>query len=204
MQKSKQSKKPTKPKSQLKPGKHIASGTCGDVYEIEGNPKLTIKTPIGYVKRSGQSDTSRSLNIKGTSQEIKDEALIYTKLKLSREKAFLPAKAVKLNKNDLVPGKFIGIIRPKITPLNSKTTYATLEQLRKKIINISHKGIILADNIQAGTDEKGNVFIYDSGFVKKGDPEDAFDINEAKWERLLKQLGKPLEKCRWINPNEKY
>lgn len=190
-------KKATKPK--MKPGKFIASGTCGDVYEVEGRSDLVIKVPVGYVKRGNSKDATRALNIRGTSQDILDEAKTYKKLKLSKESAFLPSKVVKLEKSSVAKGNFVGIVRPKIN-INTKMTYAQIEQLRKKIINLSRKGIVLSDGVQAGVDARGNTVIYDVGFVKKRDPEDAFTINAFKWERFILKAGKSLSRCGGITP----
>jgi hypothetical protein len=187
-------------KSKIKPGKFIAAGTCGEVYEVEGDPTRIIKVPVGYVKRGSKDTSTRRRDVKGTKQDIIEEMKTYKKLKLSKEDVFLPSKAVKLSKNSATEKNVIGIVRPKINTSASKMTYSQIAQLRKKIIALSIKGIVLSDGVQAGIDAKGNTVIYDTGFVKKRDPEDAFNINEYKWERFILQNKKSLSRCGKITP----
>ncbi len=181
------------PKSVIKPGKFLASGTCGEVFEVEGMPEFVVKTPIGYVPRNRSTGT-RKRDVTGTSQDIKDEIKNYNRLKLSKEKVFIPSKAVKLGKCDATGKNCLGILRPKVT-VTKNFTYSQLEVLRKKIVGLSKKGFILSDGVQAGLNKQNMPVLYDTGFVKKGDPEDAFVINQYKWERFVLQIGKSPSKC---------
>ena len=183
-------------------GKFITQGTCGDVFEIEGDKSSVIKVPIGYMNGNKSS-------VQGTAQDVLDEARTYKRLKLALEPIFTHMKVIKLAKLEGAKGNYVGLIKSRITPVSSKVTVAQIEQLRRKVINLSHKGFIFKDKIEVGTDSNGNLSIYDTGFIKKGDPEDAFDINNSKWERLTKEVSRMKGKTDYsvygfINQREKY
>ena len=119
------------------------------------------------------------------------------------------------------------MIRPKVIPIIDTSNYdyrppakvvkqltdTKLEEIRRKLIQISHQGIALNDGLQIGLDPAGRPLIYDAGRMctyAPGHPK-PFQVNDNVWMGLLGMLGKlqsydnsDIEKYGFVTQDEHY
>jgi len=193
-----------KSQKEIQLGERLGEGIAGEVFTIAGNDKLVIKVPRGYRKNNKFNQPEREYLVKHTQDDILIEASFYNKHKLHNEDLFIPSKIVKLPKRQSLGNrKVFGIVRPRIEQLTEggsgrvsdsikkKLTRAVMEDIRKKVIQLSHKGYIFYDGLQLGITSQGKPYLYDLGAISKREDEmRAFATNEAMWEAFLVNVGK--------------
>lgn len=209
----------------IKVGKFIGEGKCGEVYSVKGNDNLVVKLPRGFVKNGRSSGLRKSLlvNSVGTFEHQQEINGIYN-LDTNNQPLFIPSRIVNMGSCGIgrVRGEtFAGIVRPRVKPVGiSSNDYKLndnqLEQIRRKLIQLSHKGIYIEDGLQIGVDRTGRVMNFDLGFLTKGTSSKAFRDNNHHWIQFLQKLGKieewyddeeeeiELRKYGTINPSEHY
>lgn len=158
-------------------GKHIGEGTYGDVFELKQDNHFVVKVPRGFVNVDNETPSRRMTRLLDSESEIDSEINAYENFNLGGKPFFSPAKVINLGGNDLTSRNIRGIIRPKVRPVvdYSKSGYAgclirlsdaQLDEVRQKLIVLTHQGIALRDGVQAGIDPTGRLLIYDSGRVE--------------------------------------
>jgi hypothetical protein len=189
----------------IKLGKYINHGHCGDIYELAGNKRLTVKVPRHFAdtkKSITLSKETRSRELSWKRDDLNEEMKAYNDLDLNNKPLFTPTRFTSM------VSKFDGkeypcLIRPKVTPINfrnapipesikRRVTDNMLEDLRRKLIVISYQGIALDDGMQIGIDLGGRFLIYDAGRMKTYKPgsDIPFKVNNEEWQDFLLHLGK--------------
>jgi hypothetical protein len=204
---------------EIKLGKKLNEGTEGAVYTLANNRNLVIKVPRGYkadyegltssAKRRITSSEKRRVtdnrlhDTKESIKSIKNEADCYTKLGFNDKPLFIPTKVVELGNNDLNNGNYVGLIRPRVTPIMDfhgsvkqrnidRLTRSQIEMIRKQLIDLTEQGYVFGDGLQIGLDIANRPLIYDMGKLQKfswNEPR-AFVINNEKWIGFLRNIGK--------------
>jgi hypothetical protein len=178
--------------SHIEPDKYIDEGLYGAVYTVKKNPNLVVKVPIGFVP-NGKSVAERRNDVLWCADSINKEADIYNELGLEKQELFSPTRIVNLGRTDVSSEGFIGLVRPRVKvadKMDAKVTQEQLEALRRKIINISHKGYALMDGVQVGFDSTGRILQYDLDGVEKVSINEAFIENNISWLSYLHSIGK--------------
>lgn len=192
-----------KSQKEIQLGERLGGGLEGDVFSIKDNPKLVVKVPRGYNCRK-YDEVERDYTLEHTQDNIISEAVFFNKNKLHKEDLFIPSKVVKLpNRPSLGDRKVFGIVRPRIEQLTErgsgklspdikkKLTRSVMEDIRKKVILLSHKGYAFVDGLQLGIGKNGKPYLYDLGYIEKyANVMCAFATNEAEWEHFLVETGK--------------
>jgi hypothetical protein len=201
-------------------GKKVGEGKYGEVFELQGNRNLVVKAPKGFSNKTGRSveqrkeDTESYLNSRwGVNAELD----FIRENNLTAEPLFSPSVIVNLGTNDLNNGDYYGVVRPKVSVIPDwhkanknynipKLTDAKLEELRRKIIHLSHKGYIFNDGLQLGMDKAGRLLIFDQGATRRdpNDTEAAFRVNSYQWEMFLILIDKDIKKYGSIRKSERY
>jgi hypothetical protein len=202
--------------SDVKIGRLIGSGLCGDVHAVTGNSRLVAKVPRFFLNkdkhRQGVHEACNNLGWKR--EDIEEEANSYRNLNLNDAPLFIPTKIItKTHKVDGLP--YTVLVRPKVRPLTNKNQYdeptvdqrvakkftdKKLEEIRQHLITLSKRGISLDDGLQIGIDSAGRPLIYDAGRLYKYAPGHAYayQTNNDVWLELLVVLDK------YENSNGKY
>ena len=203
---------------EVKLGKRIGRGESGEIYELQGNPDLIVKVPLGFINTYNDDVSILKRRTDRTRDDIENEAWLYKRFNMANKPLFIPTKEVNLGSNGIVSGNFTGLIRPKVAVVydNSylanpnkehKITDAQLEELRRKVIILSHEGFEFSDGLQVGFDKAGRLIMYDYGNLMKREAgnDDVFAWNNKVWQMLLKHTGrKSLARYGTINKNEHY
>jgi hypothetical protein len=198
-------------------GKRIGEGTCGAVYGVRGNDNLVLKIPLGFMN-DGSRYSARARKISRSVDDIEAEAQLYDKYNLNAEPLFIPTKVIDIGGTDVMDGKYIGLLRPKVKMAGTykgahKPTDAQIEELRRKVIHLSHKGYAFNDDLQVGFDKAGRSLLFDVGYVNKNNKSSAFFINNRAWRKFLagarclatdSQLNIALKQYGTINSDENY
>lgn len=186
-------------------GDRLGEGLMGEVFTVKDNPRLVIKVPRGYKKNDKITPSDREYMVSHMQWDLLAESKFYAKNALRNEDLFIPSKLVKLPKKPSIDEdfKFYGIVRPRIKQLTNRgggrvsdsikqrLTKAVMEDIRKKVILLSHKGYAFNDGLQLGLNSQGKPYLYDLGFMSKRKNEmTAFATNEAMWEDFLVETGK--------------
>jgi hypothetical protein len=138
------------------------------------------------------------------------ESRAYKYLDLNNEPLFIPTKEVEVKSQH----GWQGLVRPKLTMITDQEsrvssqklrgiTDAQIESLRRKVINLSHKGFSFTDGLQIGKDVRGRLLLYDSGYFKRyteGSSEPFYE-NQSEWIAFLRKIGK-IKGKEWINYGE--
>jgi hypothetical protein len=191
--------------SKIKLGKYVNHGHCGDIYELAGNNRLTVKVPRHFAdtkKSVTLSRETRSRELSWKRDDLEEEMDAYKSWDFNSKPLFTPTRfASMVSKFD---GKeYPCLIRPKVTPIDyrkapipesikRRITDSMLEDLRRKLIAISHEGIALDDELQIGIDLSGRFLIYDAGRMKKYPRGNniPFEVNNEQWQDFLLHLGR--------------
>ena len=210
--------------SDVKLGKLIGYGCCGDVHDVVGNKRLVAKIPQYFVDntthRQGCNMTDKDEHLDWKRENVQEEIDFYNDLDLNNAPLFIPTKVVtKVHPTDKLD--YPVMVRPRVAPLRSTDRYGqavinpavarkftdkVLEEVRRKLINLSQRGISLDDGLQIGIDPAGRPLIYDAGRLHKYTPghEYAYDINNDAWLDLLIDLDKYDTKYGTVNKDENY
>ena len=188
---------------EIKLGKKIGNGAFGDIYSVANNRNLVIKVPRYFIDKDNVRPTDRVTLLTAKLNEIDEEAKLYNNNDLNDEPLFIPTKIVDIGRTDCASRSFVGLVRPKIMPLTDKTknvnpqtrnrmTDASLIDLRKKVLDLSHKGYAIWDGLQVGMDKAGRILLYDVGIVTKyrGKDDMVFKLNNEVWLRFLRDVGR--------------
>jgi hypothetical protein len=138
-----------------------------------------------------------------TRDNILNEAKAYQSQDFNSKPLFIPTKVVNLGVNDLDNGEYIGLVRPRVTPVMdfhnkvsarhlNRVTNKQLEYIRQKLIELSEQGYVFVDGLQIGLDIRNRPLIYDAGKLEKfgwNDPH-TFRINNKKWISFLQDIGR--------------
>jgi hypothetical protein len=202
-------------------GEKISSGGSGDVFSVAGNKNLVVKIPkymIGSQHlRNGKlppsihsndlSASTRQSCLDDSCKNIKYEADLYKLYNLNNEPLFIPTAIKQIDCG--TRGKCIGMVRPVIRPFANygrafdgetiqigelrgyQITDSQIEDIRRKIIQLSHKGYSFHDGLQIGMDKAGRFLIFDTGGVKKElSKSSVFTQNNYEWKRFLSFVRK--------------
>ena len=173
-------------------GEKLASGTHGDIYHVRGNRNLVVK-----VQQAGL----------GGELAYEKESRAYKYLDLNNEPLFIPTKEVEVKSQH----GWQGLVRPKLAMITDQEscvssqrlrgiTDSQIESLRRKVINLSHKGFSFKDGLQIGRDVRGRLLLYDAGYFERH-PEgsnEPFYENQSQWLAFLRKIGK-ISSPEWIN-----
>jgi hypothetical protein len=190
----------------IKLGSMIGTGASGDVFAVKGNKNLVVKVP----KRAMSTETEMIDTHRGRAftsvTRIEDEMARYNQLNLENEPLCIPSKMVRIQQPNLLGSSMFGIVRPKVKPYidySNPVSQATLKKLndtqletiRRKLIQLSWKGIRIYDGLQIGVDRAGRPLIYDLEWIEdantKGKSIDSvFEANNHTWLRFLFDTGK--------------
>jgi len=181
-------------------GSRIGTGNNGDVHKVKGNSGLVVKLARGY-RGSGRFATEDEWDmVVGFGQAaIRDEAKFIVQNRMTRFSMFKPTKVVYKKHSD-TGQNYIGIVRPKLTPIMDykvsrksrlpKVTISQLRHIRSQIIKLSKEGIVFYDGIQVGFDKHNKPIIYDAGgMYKSSSIERAFRMNEEVWHEFLSDIN---------------
>lgn len=180
-------------------GKKVGEGFKGEVFSLAGNRNFVVKLAGRNAHGRGE---------RGIAREIE----MYETHNLNNEPLFIPTKVVDLTAK--YGGK--GLLRPKLVPVIDnkhvkphvyrRITDANLEELRRKIIHLSHKGYAFVDELQVGIDPSGRLLLYDADYFDKhpaGDQE-PFRVNSYAWLNFLREIGKINKNFSYDDATAKY
>jgi hypothetical protein len=193
-------------------GKKISNGLNGDVFAVAGNRNMVIKVPRGYSADSGSvtdsgkkrliGDIERLILANSSRRSVMEEYEVYHAYDLNNKPLFIPTKVIHLGSNDLNNGTYVGLLRPKITPIldNSKSvgshvikniTDNQIFEIKAKLTALTKEGFVLRDGLQVGRDKAGRILLYDAGLMEKtNDIGMAFITNDRAWYLFLKKIGR--------------
>ena len=189
----------TSPKIKL--GKPVGDGFCGEVYFLEGNENLVVKVPKYFAGSHGRTEEQRKREISGKHDEIIDEMRSYMEHDLNNKTMFIPTKIVKM-KCSLDGREYPAFVRPVVQVADEyyddtkpkgqrKLPNAMIEDIRKKVIILSHMGFALNDGLQVGIDKAGRPLIFDAGRIERSKAyNEVFKTNRRAWRNFLYKLGK--------------
>jgi hypothetical protein len=165
-------------------GEMIGEGNKGVVYSVKNNRNLVVKV-AGEVGRGTRA--------------IEREGDAYDEHDLNNEEFFIPTRRMNIaSQHD-----HVGLVRPRLSIITdaqqtipsryaNNLTNSQIEELRRKIIRLSHKGYAFVDGFQIGKDARGRLLLYDVDYLDKydsGHPE-PFKINQKFWKKFLNDIGK--------------
>lgn len=203
-------------------GRCIGEGCSGTIFEVQDKTDFVIKAPNAYGKKQCMM---RDDKFNGGTCAYKDnievEARVYDRLNLKENSLAIPTKRTPLGKCNRINGECTGLIRPKVDVVTdpfgsySDITRSQIEQLRRKVIAMSHDGLVLTDGLQVGLDKAGRMLQFDLEDIEKGSPERAFRRNNTAWTSFLHKItgirkenvsawNRMLAQYGIINPNERY
>ena len=192
----------------IKIGKKISHGGYGDIYELADNKKMVIKIPRYFIKKDCGIESSRRMNHLDVKEHcIDEEAKLYKDYDLNNEPLFIPTKIVNIGRPEGLSRNFVGLVRPRIIPIVDKEkrvnqnwvkhhiTDSDIIELRRKLINVSHKGYMFWDGLQVGRDYAGRILLYDVGVTSKYPDrlKDVFEHNTGQWYDFLQAIGKSYQ-----------
>lgn len=153
------------------PDTKIGAGAYGDVYTVRGNGNIVVKIP--------EPDDHTAND---------EEWNSYESLSLDREPLMIPIKSKKV-------GSANWLIKPRVKEIGYKTkhhkpTDTELEQIRRKLITLSHHGLYCDDGLQLGIDRAGRILMFDLGVMHDTTPTEAAKRNNKDWMNLLTILNK--------------
>ena len=195
-------------------GARLDSGLYGEVVLLENNENMVAKAPKYFIHPWGETESYRKREVKKAKAGIQEELEAYSKYSLGKRPLFIPTHAV-LMESDFDNEKYPVLLRPIVSPIidGKNYKYSTrrlvtnemLEDIRRKVITLSHEGIAFFDGLQLGLDETGRPLIFDAGRVRKTRISEAFETNNKMWRRFLTKLERPdLNVKGEINPRERY
>lgn len=201
-------------KPSIRFGGRLDTGLYGEVVLLENNENMVAKAPKYFIHPWGETESYRKREVKKARAGIQEELDAYSKYSLGRRPLFIPTQAVSMS-SDFDEEKYPVLIRPLVAPIidGKNYKYSTrrlvtdeiLEDIRRKVIHLSHEGITFVDGLQLGLDETGRPLIFDAGRVTKKRISEAFETNNVMWRRFLTKLERPDLHVRGeINPREHY
>jgi hypothetical protein len=190
----------------IKLGNHVGKGDKGDVFAIKKNRNMVVKVSRGFADNENKTRSERmslTTGLFGNRGRIEKEANLYRDNDLVNEPLFIPTEIVDMGTNDLNNGNYIGLVRPRVNMLpdpsqanNKRKPYGIsdieLEDLRRKIILLSHEGYQFNDGFQLGRDSTGRIMVYDADSVRRYVPTnpEVFRVNNYFWQYLLQWVRK--------------
>lgn len=184
----------------IKLGKLITKGTRGEVFEVEGNKNLVVKTYKGVHNNGDQY--GRQHNYDMMHGDIDDEAALYENNNFDNTPLVIPTKIVNLGSFGLRRGNLKGLVRPRVVPVfdyaenvpeqNIKRLNAkAIETIRQKLIALSYQGYMLRDGLQIGLDKAGRPLLFDMGHFRRSSMiDEVFEHNNDAWDEFLDFIGK--------------
>jgi hypothetical protein len=177
------------------PDKQIGSGSNGVVFSLKGNNNLVVKLPHGFMPDRPSEILSQPVYCNRLGEEINTSK----EINLNNEPLLTPTKVVKIKRGDAYNSVEYGMVRPKVTPITEMAnpykgtiTMSQIEDIRKKIVALSHRGYAFTDGIQLGLDRIGRPIIYDLGLMRCGraGSDSTFNINDKMWQDFLYHIDK--------------
>jgi hypothetical protein len=207
---------------ELELDKMIGFGNYGAVYSIKDHD-LAVKVPHNWNKGRCEGRFCGKKVEGGCigKRYVDGEGSRYERYNMEHEELLVPTKRVVLGKCDAIDGNCIGIVRPKLNIITdpkyvySDLTNSQIEQVRRKLISLSHNGFELVDGLQIGIDNSGRILQFDLGDIEQVTVSKAFRSNARDWISFLSRMKninskdrsgreRLLQKHGTINPNERY
>ena len=188
-------------------GEHIDDGAFGAVYGVKNREdKLVVKVPLVYTQLSKYKKQYRSDALRASSAYIEPESWAYEDFNLENAPLVAPTKTVQITKDG---NTFIGLVRPRVTVFGVrrnelKPTPEQFEYIRRRVITLSHSGIVIKDGLQVGLDRHGRILLFDIGDIKSRTVSEAFKINSEKWKEFLQMFYTGTKIYGKIDPNERW
>jgi hypothetical protein len=195
-------------------GSRLDTGLYGEVVLLENNENMVAKAPKYFIHPWGETESYRKREVKKSKAGIQEELDAYKKYSLGQRPLFIPTHAVMME-SDFDNERYPVLLRPVVSPIIDGKNYkystrrlvtdAILEDIRRKVISLSHEGIAFFDGLQLGLDETGRPLIFDAGRVRTTRISEAFETNNKMWRKFLTKLERPdLDVRGEINPRERY
>jgi hypothetical protein len=167
--------------SKVKLDKKLGAGIHGEFYTIEDNDRFGIKTPLCPI------DEFATTTCKGCTKkyEIIDEAVRCRRNNLNSTPMMSHTRITSVTMKN--GHKCIGLVRPIVTPIDSKNieklTDSQLKQIHDKVQEVTNQGIMLGDGIQCGFTVSGRLLQFDLDDVSKS--KKALSVNRKYWRDFL-------------------